>query len=416
MARDGNSPVRDAVITAVPRGDTSSKATVSGQIILNDDETGPHRIDVVGPEKILSADCQEIAENTRAIRRGKAAPRRILRVEPLSVDMTDGPVVVVLRSAEARPRVVAHLDLPGSGLRRFRHLLQLELDQDLARRLTNRRTIRLERGFAKLPESPDCANWLESWIILNCLRRTRTSRTHAFVGQLQRLRTEQGCPERFAHFMSTMTDTHGLQLPNTHGYGSNLEQRDRTALWRGISDIMTLLKGMGMTVFLNSGTLLGAVREGDLLGHDDDIDLAVLIPGNSQEEAAQSWLELRQRLDDKGILGQATHRSKYSVLKLPRIDGVQVDLFPAWIDSAGALFIYPHTRGDLKRTDLLPLKPGPHPGTRIPAKADRILEKNYGPDWRVPDPHFRFPWAASAAPFFAFMSVLRAAQEAEVSQ
>ena len=78
-------------------------------------------------------------------------------------------------------------------------------------------------------------------------------------------------------------NNHGAELPNGHDYGGSLGQHNRAALWQGVSDVMEMLKGLGLTVLQNSGTLLGAVREGDLLGHDDNIDLAVLISGRTQE-------------------------------------------------------------------------------------------------------------------------------------
>lgn len=315
MARDGIFTVRDAEIEARSKPNAVSMATVSGQIALEVDETGPHRIEIVGPGKVMSAECLEIAENSRAIRRGKAASRRMLLVEPLTVDLAEGPVTVVLRSGESAPRVLAHLDLPGSGIARFRHLLQFELEQDLARRLTYRRTARLERSFAKLPESPNSAEWVESWIILNSVRRIRPSKTHSYIGQLRQLRDDQGCPERFTQFLTSMVDIHGAELPNSHDYGASLDQHDRAALWQGISDIMEMLKGLGLTAFLNSGTLLGAVREGDLLGHDDDIDLAVLISGRTQEEAAQSWLDLRLQLDGMGLISDRNNRSGTSIIR-----------------------------------------------------------------------------------------------------
>ncbi len=45
-----------------------------------------------------------------------------------------------------------------------------------------------------------------------------------------------------------------------------------------LSDLVHCLESVGVQSFLNGGTLLGAMREGTIIGHDKDIDIAVL-PG-----------------------------------------------------------------------------------------------------------------------------------------
>jgi LicD family len=409
MALDEVGPARKAAIKVHPVAGSASNVTISGHILLSDQDVAPFRVQVIGNGKIKTADTSEMAENSRAVRRGKTTARRLLRVEPLAFDLTKGPAQLLFQAGTEEPRILTTIELPGPALARLRKLLDQELAAGLLQKHTLRRSARLDAAFSELQDNEDDPDWLETMILINSIRRTRPNRTRGAIGRLRDQRASEGKPHLFADFMGNLTDRHGLPLPNGHGYGGSFAHRDRAAVWKGISDVIAHLRGMGLTVFLNSGTLLGAVREGDLLGHDDDIDLAVLISGRSQEEAAEAWLDLRRKLSAKGLEIEATRRSGVSILKLPPIEGVQVDLFPAWIDGAGKLYIYPHTAGGLKRADLLPLKPGPFAGTWIPARAERVLEQNYGPNWRVPDTTFRFPWHETAIHFRPFMSALRLA-------
>src|SRR5690606_3687983 len=118
-------------------------------------------------------------------------------------------------------------------------------------------------------------------------------------------------------------------------------------------EIEAKLSSFGLPVFANSGTLLGLVREGTLLAHDNDIDLGVILGARDDAAAAREWLALCERLIAEDL---AKYRSDWSgvTLKLQDIGGFGVDLFPAWVDEAGRVHIYPHTRGELCREQLLP--------------------------------------------------------------
>jgi len=90
--------------------------------------------------------------------------------------------------------------------------------------------------------------------------------------------------------------------------------------------------------------------------------------------------------------------------KLTNDTGVDVDVFPAWINENGRVFIYPHTYGTVVVEDLLELCPwNDLPHTFVPSNPEPFLESNYGAGWRKPDPYFRFNWVRSKRKFQKFL-------------
>jgi hypothetical protein len=168
------------------------------------------------------------------------------------------------------------------------------------------------------------------------------------------------------------------------------------------------MRELGHATFVNSGTLLGLVREGTVIADDDDVDLAVLLSSSSVRDVAEEWHRLRVRLGEVGLLKPGFDLlSKYHC-KLAGIGGVNVDLFPAWI-SDDQVFVWPHTYGELSADALLPLDHRDVAGfsVALPRDPEPMLEVNYGPLWRTPDPTFRFDWARAKARFAEFLTHLR---------
>ncbi|MDL5154665.1 class I SAM-dependent methyltransferase [Actinomycetospora termitidis] len=153
-----------------------------------------------------------------------------------------------------------------------------------------------------------------------------------------------------------------------------------------------LERDLGLEPFITGGTLLGAVREGRLLGHDDDVDLGYVSTQDDPSAVAREGFEV----------GRVLRRAGFSVLRHSAghlqmhfsHDGVSdhyVDVFAGFIREGHwhQLFCIRHPA---RRADLLPRTTVTIAGRRMPAPADveLALEANYGPGWRVPDPAFRF--------------------------
>lgn len=115
-----------------------------------------------------------------------------------------------------------------------------------------------------------------------------------------------------------------------HGYyDRGLEDADTNAVFGGITNLLKVLGGFGHKAFLNSGTLLGLVRDKNLIPYDDDINLAVVLKSRGELYAAREFCALAEQLNEKGI--ECTLRvGNNAMFKLPDLDGFEVDLFPAY--------------------------------------------------------------------------------------
>lgn len=252
-----------------------------------------------------------------------------------------------------------------------------------------------------LRRNPPSPLFLEAFIATAVVGQLRPAATVRALGTLKAKRVAEGQPQLFDEFEALLGD----RIPTNHGYAATtFENRDHGEIWGAVGGHIEALDQMGYQCFLNSGTLLGVVRDGKLIDHDDDVDLALILKATSEEEAAAEWSALWQRLVDLGLDGEGGLKSP-GIYKLKAQDGCEIDLFPAWI-SDGQVHIYPHTYADLCETDVLPLRSCDISGRPVPAEPEKMLAVNYGAGWREPDPYFKFPWAHAARRFKTFLGAL----------
>lgn len=254
------------------------------------------------------------------------------------------------------------------------------------------------------PKRPT-SQWLEAIIMVCAIGRMRPSQAMRYLRQLRDIRGEEGNPEAFTLFRDRLDTYLSPDLLTNHGYKPAVfGSLDHDEIWAHVGALITTLKNEGYEVFLNSGTLLGIVREGRLIEHDDDIDLAVVIPADSEERAASAWKALRDKLEAKGLL-DPDGRNQPGIFKLNPKGSTEIDLFPAWV-SDGRVFVYPHTYGQLSREEVLPAKPCAITGFDLPAEPEKMLALNYGDGWQTPDPLFKFPWTQANRTFSTFLERL----------
>ncbi len=156
--------------------------------------------------------------------------------------------------------------------------------------------------------------------------------------------------------------------------------------------VLGVLSDGGVDPFLAYGTLLGAVREGDFIGHDNDIDLGYVSRERHPVDVVRESFRLERRLECAGLPVERYSGAGFKVLVR---DGAGQQ---RWIDVFGGfwsgdrLALMGELLTPFEREWLLPLGSVELAGETFPAPArpERLLEAMYGPGWRVPDPTFAF--------------------------
>jgi SAM-dependent methyltransferase len=163
-----------------------------------------------------------------------------------------------------------------------------------------------------------------------------------------------------------------------------------------LDDLSRLLRLMndelGVPAFIAYGTLLGAVRSGRFIGHDNDADIAYVSHFEHPADIARESFRI-----ERGLVanGWRVNRSTGGFLRVWADDGDdaqrKIDLFTGYF--IGDLFaIERWVCAPLARESLLPLSTVVLEETEFPAPArpEDLLAATYGEEWRVPDPAFTF--------------------------
>lgn len=154
------------------------------------------------------------------------------------------------------------------------------------------------------------------------------------------------------------------------------------------------LVALGHQVFVVGGTALGPYRDGDLLPHDDDADVAVLLDDGHPSAVARSMMRLRRKLEGAGFrvrVHSFAHLQVYPNGEDNALDRrLYVDIFAAYF--SGDVICQPfHVRGAFSREQLLPFRTIDIRGESfaVPADIESWLALNYDDNWRVPQPGFQ---------------------------
>lgn len=140
-----------------------------------------------------------------------------------------------------------------------------------------------------------------------------------------------------------------------------------------------------MDFYLMYGTLLGAVREGDLIGHDDDIDIAYLGKATNPKEAIKEIQEVNLSLEKKGLLNLVKPKWKKKGFALGQCfvkNGEHhFDVYHTWLWNG--YLIAPHQ--DKLGKGYFPLETAKLRGVefKVPRNAEKLLTSLYG-DWKKP--------------------------------
>jgi hypothetical protein len=146
-------------------------------------------------------------------------------------------------------------------------------------------------------------------------------------------------------------------------------------------------------VCLGFGSVLSIIRDGELMKHDDDLDVVVAFDSAIAPTLHDALALVREFLVAKGYKVQGKFFSHWHVVR----GGKKVDVFVG-IYEDGRIGWFPGTRRALERTDMFPARTVGFLGSEcpIPREPEKYLAITYGADWKSPLPGWKHDWDRSS--------------------
>lgn len=186
-----------------------------------------------------------------------------------------------------------------------------------------------------------------------------------------------------------------------HGLRRSDWASNEQAYVAALREVLGLLAGLGYPGAIGYGTLLGAVRDGRLIAHDDDVDMMVATRARDERELDGELAALVERLRAMGVRASITPGFQFLKVTAPGA-GRPVDVFPIITASGDSVRLYLRNMRfhDLPRSAILPFATLPFYGQAIgvPRAPELFLEKHFGADWRIPNRFSRLHWIAVGGP------------------
>ncbi|WP_193612010.1 hypothetical protein [Nocardioides lijunqiniae] len=159
-----------------------------------------------------------------------------------------------------------------------------------------------------------------------------------------------------------------------------------------IDVVLGALEEAGVEPFVAYGTLLGAVRDQDFIGHDSDADLGYVSRFHHPVDVIRESFALQRRLREMGF-----PVNRYSGLGL-KVVAREADGSPRGLDVFGGfmrddmLYLMGEVGHPFREEWLYPRSTVVLAGRELPAPAEpsHLLEAMYGPTWQTPDPAYQF--------------------------
>lgn len=206
--------------------------------------------------------------------------------------------------------------------------------------------------------------------------------------RLQRLQAEINALAGVLGLGGFMLTRHGVKA-------EGMLRRDPARFIDHTCAVLEALGDLGRQPVLAYGTLLGAVREGDFIAHDDDIDLLYRARGGNRAEVEADLAALQQSLRARGFKVVSLLPNSLNMHVIDARNGAVMDIFPCW-EEEGRL------RMHMESMKIRGIDPGIvyPPGTvrlrertlPAPANPEAFLQERYGDGWRVSDQFFEWPW------------------------
>ncbi|WP_067436870.1 LicD family protein [Nocardioides jensenii] len=190
-------------------------------------------------------------------------------------------------------------------------------------------------------------------------------------------------------------DGHPLGLDKSNRLSRLFESRSAEhtqPLLDSMRSVVDALAEAGVEAFMAYGTLLGAVRQGGLIGHDSDADLGYVSRHDQPADAILESFRLQRALTAMGYPVTRYSGLAFKVLVTESDGAVRgLDVFGGFLRD-GLLYLMGEVGHPFRADWIFPTTEIEFEGRPFPAPAqpDHLLEAMYGPSWRVPDPAYKF--------------------------
>jgi hypothetical protein len=179
---------------------------------------------------------------------------------------------------------------------------------------------------------------------------------------------------------------HGL----TRTFSIRIE-KEKDKAYLALSSLLNIInQEFGIPAFASSGTLLGLVREGQFLGHDDDLDICYISAKKENEDILNERLKLIEFLNNNDY---KVSNSRGAHLWCTTPERITIDIFTGWL-AGSCCIMHPLSSVGVSTNSILPLKVEQYNGfgIYIHHKPKELLELNYGTNWESSDPFWVFDW------------------------
>jgi len=182
--------------------------------------------------------------------------------------------------------------------------------------------------------------------------------------------------------------SHGVR--RSFRYWGEAEMEDYVAL---TVDVCRDLAELSPDVCFGFGSVLSIVRDGELMKHDDDLDVIIAFDSAVAPTLHEALALVRDFLVEKEYKVRGKFFSHWHVLR----GGKKVDVFVG-IYEGGRIGWFPGTRRALARDDVFPARSVPFLGSEcwIPREPEKYLATIYGANWKSPLPGWKHDWDRSS--------------------
>jgi hypothetical protein len=171
---------------------------------------------------------------------------------------------------------------------------------------------------------------------------------------------------------------------------ANYTEERKDELVKGIIFMQDFFKKeFDLNLYVDFGTLLGAIRDKDFIPYDTDIDMTYLSKYSVKEDINKRADHIYSVIEKNGLLlydfrkRTVNPHSGQVHVSLPQFNMI-VDITTGWIDPYGDYYVFPYGKIG-KREDVLPIKKVAFRKelVNVPNNSEKLLEFLYN-DWRKP--------------------------------